>query len=406
MSILSTTLCFPNSAAPTQGVFIERRLRAIHERIPLRIIAPIPWFPLFKPSHKPSARPPDTPHGPRVHHPRMFYLPGAMKQWDARFYASALSHALSELLDETPIGLIDAHFVWPDGVGAWRVATEHRLPFVCTIRGKLVSQLAGRSKRRQIAEMLRAADALIAVSRSLAKLANEVAGRDLNVHVIPNGVDPIVFHRVDQNEEDEQLNASALPEGMELSSHSGKTRIVISVGHLQALKGFHHLIEIWPEVRRRSGEVRLLLVGGEAAEPAYAHALRAQADTVNRNTQGSTPVVSLLGRQPPNVVARLLNAADLFVLASRSEGWCNAIAESLACGCPVVATNVGGNREVIHDPRLGCLVPTDNQTALTETLCEALNRDWDRPSIASIGGRRDWQQVAAECVDVFRTVLS
>ncbi len=406
MSILSTTLCFPHSAAPTQGVFIERRLRAIHERFPLRIIAPISWFPLFKPSHEPSTRPPDAPHGPIVYHPRMFYLPGAMKQWDARFYASTLSHALSALHDETPIRLIDAHFVWPDGVGAWHAATERRLPFVCTIRGKLVSQIASRSKRRQIAEMLRGADALIAVSQSLANLANEVADRDLHVHVIPNGVDPTVFHRLDQKEKDEQLNASTLPEGITLSGHSDKSRTVISVGHLQALKGFHHLIDIWPEVRRRSGDVRLHLVGGEAAEPAYARELRAQADAVNSNTQGSAPVVSLLGRQPPDVVARLLNDADLFVLASRSEGWCNAIAESLACGCPVVATDVGGNREQIHDSRLGRLVPLNDRSALIATLCDTLSSDWDRSYIATVGGRRDWQQVAAKCVDVFRTMLS
>jgi glycosyltransferase involved in cell wall biosynthesis len=100
-----------------------------------------------------------------------------------------------------------------------------------------------------------------------------------------------------------------------------------------------------------------------------------------------------------------LNAADLFVLASRSEGWCNAIVEALACGCPVVATDVGGNREIVTDPALGRLVPFGDRDALAGTVCEALTKEWDRAAIAEVGGRRDWQQVARECVDLFESVL-
>lgn len=101
----------------------------------------------------------------------------------------------------------------------------------------------------------------------------------------------------------------------------------------------------------------------------------------------------------------MLNGADLFVLASRSEGWCNAIVESSACGCPVVATDVGGNREIVNDAGLGRLVPFGDRAALCEAVCGALAAEWDRRRIAEIGGRRDWQQVARECVDVFQSVL-
>ena len=115
--------------------------------------------------------------------------------------------------------------------------------------------------------------------------------------------------------------------------------------------------------------------------------------------------MTLMGRVEPERVATLLNAADLFVLASRSEGWCNAIVEALACGCPVVATDVGGNREIVTGPALGRLVPFGDSDALVEAICAALTQDWDRDRIAEAGGRRDWQQVARECVDVFQSVL-
>lgn len=396
-------MCYPNPASATQGVFVERRLRAICRWMPVHVVAPVPWFPILRPGRfsddagTSSITAPGAGTGvPSVVRPRMFYLPGLMKPYDSAFYAAAFGRALRALRRTDRVGLIDAHFVWPDGVGAWRVARRERLPFVCTIRGKLVSQIADRHKRRMIAEMLRDADALVAVSRSLANLANEVARTDLGVHVIPNGVDREVFHRSDDTA---ARSVRGLPE---------QARCVVSVGHLQALKGFDRLVEIWPEVRRRSGDVRLLLVGSEAGEPEYVARLNSLIDTVNAGA-GLTcggEAVTCLGRQPPEVIASLLNAADLFVLASRSEGWCNAIAEALACGCPVVATDVGGNREIVRESRLGELVPLGRRDALVEAVCGALGRNWDRSHIAQVGGQRDWQQVGRECVDVLESVLA
>jgi glycosyltransferase involved in cell wall biosynthesis len=358
----------------------------------------------------------------------MFYLPGVVKAMDGRFYARAFGRGLAWATQGPRPRLIEAHFVWPDGVGAWQVAREMGVPFFCTIRGKLVSQIVDRAKRRQIREMLLAADGLIAVSRSLAALADEVAGRALGVRVIPNGVDTEMFRRMESARCREgilgtasarntasargtacdaayQANA-ARPSAQARAAcgWSDAARYVVSVGHLQALKGFHRLVEVWPEVRRRAGDVRLVLVGGEAGEPGYLRRLRRLIEAAGLGTTGGGEFVTVTGRVEPQRVATLLNAADLFVLASRSEGWCNAIVEALACGCPVVVTDVGGNREIVRDGCLGRLVPPGDGEALAEAVCGALARDWDRPTIAEAGGRRDWQQVARECVDVFKSV--
>jgi len=389
VSIVSTTLCYPRSDAPILGIFVQRRLREIHRLKPLTVIAPVPWFPGARrpcPVDKKSGPPPAV-------RPRMFYLPGVAKSLDARFFARALDRAIEPLHRRKPVRLIDAHFVWPDGVGAWRVARRRRIPLVCTIRGKLVSRITDQSQRRQITVLLREADGLIAVSRALAGLANDVTGRDLAIRVIPNGIDPTLFGRTGGDTRAWSATARAA------LGWTTAARYVVSVGHLQALKGFHHLLKIWPEVRRRAGDARLVLVGGATGERAYARRIRNQAADLGPKA------VTLVGPVPPDRVAAMFNAADLFVLASRSEGWCNAIAESLACGCPVVATDVGGNREIVTDDALGALVPCGDTAALTDAVCAALDRSWDRDHIAAIGGRRTWQEVAAECVDVMENVL-
>ena len=173
----------------------------------------------------------------------------------------------------------------------------------------------------------------------------------------------------------------------------------MSIGHLQELKGFHRLVSVWPAVRRQIGDARLILVGGSAGEPDYEWRLNRQIVSVKMADH-----IELAGRVPPEKVATMLNAADLFLLASRSEGWCNAIAESLACGCPVVATDVGGNREIINDPALGRLVDTHAGAELETLIVEAFQTTWDRTHIAAKGSERTWQQVAAECVDVLESV--
>jgi glycosyltransferase involved in cell wall biosynthesis len=318
----------------------------------------------------------------------MFYLPGLLKSFDSRFYARALESCLADDLAVRRVRLIDAHFEYPDSVGAWRVARRHGIPFVCTLRGKLVSQSRHWLRRRQIRNMLVAADAIISVSKSLADLAEVVAGRKLKTDIIPNGIDTSIYHhRVD-----------AVAARNELG-WSDQTRYVVSVGHLQELKGFHRLLAVWPEVRRRAGDVRLILVGGSAGEPVYERYLHHRIDELNLRDH-----VELSGRKTAHEIATILNAADLFALASTSEGWCNAIAESLACGCPVVATDVGGNRELMNDWGLGRLAPLDDSTALMEHICWCLSEKWDRAKIAEYGDRRSWQQVARECVDVFRRI--
>jgi teichuronic acid biosynthesis glycosyltransferase TuaC len=418
MSIVSTTMCYPSPAAPTQGIFVWRRLREIHRQMPIRVVAPELWFPFFRGSGGRAPEGTGAPDEPPVWRPRMFYFPGILKRLDGLFFARAFQRGLERATRGEPATLIDAHFEWPDGVGAWRVARRLGVPFICTLRGKLVSQIEYASKRRQIREMLLGADALIAVSRALANLACDVAGRELAVRVIPNGVDGGVFRKFEAGEGRERIlgpaggaargRASGPANGAAcaLNGWCREAKHVISVGHLQALKGFDRLVEVWPEVRRRSGDVRLALVGGGAGEPGYERQLRQQIESTGLGTTGKDRgAVTLAGRLAPEQVAAMLNAADLFVLASQSEGWCNAIVEALACGCPVVATDVGGNGEIVNDPALGRLVASGDRAALAEGICRALEQRWDRGRIAATGGRRDWQQTARECVDVMESVM-
>jgi glycosyltransferase involved in cell wall biosynthesis len=78
----------------------------------------------------------------------------------------------------------------------------------------------------------------------------------------------------------------------------------------------------------------------------------------------------------------------------------------LAIGTPVVATDVGGNREQIHSSDLGILVPDGDAESLTTAIIQAIRHNWDRPLIASVGSRRTWEHVGREVETVFERVVA
>ncbi len=385
VKILSTTICYPTPQNPDPGLFVRKRIEAIARHAEVRVVCPVPYFPGYSPEP-----PEDHTHAtPPVYYPKMHYLPGVLKFLDASFYARAFARCVRAFRSEYPFDVIDAHFVWPDGVGAAIVAWKLGVPAVVTVRGKIVSQTRYRFRRRRIAYMLESIDGRITVSESLARRVQELTKKDLDIHVIPNGVDTGLFHPTDRD-------AARRTLGLDPDA-----RYIVSVGQVREIKGFDRLVEVLPEVRKRAGDVRLLLIGSEIGERNYERRVR---HLIRRN--GLEPFVALLGSQEPAAVAEYLNAADVFALATRSEGWCNAIHESLAVGTPVVTTDVGGNREQVCDDTLGLLVPFGQSHALTAALVDSLKRDWDRSSIAAAGSRRSWDQVAVETLDCFEQVLS
>jgi glycosyltransferase involved in cell wall biosynthesis len=102
-------------------------------------------------------------------------------------------------------------------------------------------------------------------------------------------------------------------------------------------------------------------------------------------------------------VAVWVAAANLVTLPSYMEGCPNVILEALACGRPVVATNVGGIPEILNG-ECGELVPPRDSAALAHALVSVLDRSWDASDL-SARGSRSWETVAAELLEVFESLL-
>jgi glycosyltransferase involved in cell wall biosynthesis len=116
--------------------------------------------------------------------------------------------------------------------------------------------------------------------------------------------------------------------------------------------------------------------------------------------------VHIVGGVGHTTLADWYGAADLFCLATRGEGCPNVVLEALACGVPVVSTDVGAVRHLVTDGVNGFLLPLDRLDQLAEVVAKALGWSWDRQQIAERMGRQGWAQCAEEVIGTYQSVLA
>lgn len=186
--------------------------------------------------------------------------------------------------------------------------------------------------------------------RAAEGLAKELNMEPDEFDVLPNGVDTTRFTpAVDCGDVRRRL-------GLPLDR-----RIILNVGNLKPIKGHDILLEAMGRMNGGAANATLVIVGhdyrnGELQE--WAAARLPHCD------------IRFVGRQ--NDVLPWYQAADLFVLPSQGEGLSNALLEAMACGLPVIATEVGGNGDVVQHGRTGLLIQPDCPQQLADVMTAVL----------------------------------
>ncbi len=399
LKILSLSTCYPNPLEPNLGIFVHRRLDQMSKLAQVRVIAPVPLVDygsirVGKGWSAASTIPGQRQEGSlQVAHPRWWYPPGG-GLLNPYVLALQLRGRIRKIQREYPFDVLDAHFAYPNGIAAGFLAKWTGRPFTMTLRGNEPMHAESAGIRRWTDWALRRAAIVFAVSGRLAEWAVSRGVAEQDVYTVPNGVDTTVFRQNNSAADGEQLRREI---GAEPNA-----RIILSVGYLIERKGHHQLIRAAHQIRERASAA-----GGGAGTPAVHVVIAGEAGREGRfednlrslvTELGVERFVHFLGRQPQQRVAKLMNAADMLVLASTREGWPNVVQESLACGCPVIATDIGGTPDMLPDRRYGYVVPSNAVEHLTPALREALERPWDRKAIAEWGGRRSWHNVASDVV--------
>lgn len=384
MRVLTLASTFPSAAQPARGVFVRERVRRMAERTPLEVVAPVPWFPgnrWVRPER--DAAPAVERQGAlTVHHPRFLCPPRHGKCLDAALYALSIAPYLARLRRRFPFDVLDAHFVYPDGVAAVLLGRWLGCPVMITLRGSIARLRHYRLHRPQLRWALARASRVTAVSASLREIAAGLGRPPDRVRVIPNGVDTARFAPADRAA---ARRALGLPE---------RATVLLTVGGIYEGKGQRLVVEHLPALAARHPDLLYLLVGSGRPGERYVDELVRAAERL-----GVASRLRLAGPRPHDEMPRWLNAADLFVLATVSEGWPNVLLEAQACGVPVVATRVGGVPEVVRDGIDGLLVPPGTPAAWPEAILAALERRWAREELVRHARTRDWDDTALEALE-------
>jgi teichuronic acid biosynthesis glycosyltransferase TuaC len=383
--ILSLSCVFPNPADPGFGLFVRARLNRLAQAAEVKVIAPIARIdfatrPRFGRRGIPFRR---RDGDLEILHPAWTYPPGGFAINPVLLFQRVLPLAW-RLRRRFDFQIIDSHFAFPDGIAAALLSKTLGVPFTITLRGSEVVHAEYRWRRKLMAWSMRKANRVFAVSERLRQFALALGADSDRAKTIPNGVDPVVFYPRDREQSRRQYGIAT------------DAKIVLSAGNLVELKGHHRVARAVAGLRKR-GLAAELLIAGRAGR--YESELRRQITEL-----GLEESVRLLGTLPAEELAGLMSASDVVCLASSREGWPNVVHEAMACGTPVVATNVGAVEEMVGGAEHGLVVPTGDPAPLEQALFDAFQKQWDREAIRAWGHSRTWDRVTAELLSEFRAI--
>jgi glycosyltransferase involved in cell wall biosynthesis len=275
---------------------------------------------------------------------------------------------------------IDAHYFYPDGVAAARVANELGLPLIISARGSdinLIGEIA--FARQRMVSAANRAKALISVSGALAKRMIDIGMPRDRIQVLRNGVDTKLFAPYPRAAARRKL-------GLRENGY-----LVVGVGNCVAEKGFDLLIRAVADLPR----VKLLIVGEGP--------LRDDLASLARSLLPER--VEFRSNMPQDELRYAYAAGDVLGLPSIREGWPNVILEAIACGTPVVASAVGGVPEILAKDAPGRLLGDRSREEWTNALHGVLENPIPPEKVRQYAFQFMWDEVVTRQCALYENVV-
>ena len=304
--------------------------------------------------------------------------------------------------------IIHSHY-WMSGVAAESLSEAwggtpilHMFHTLGEMKNRIARSEAEREGQYRIngeKQVLRRADrVVVATLAELTQLRFLYKANDRKLVVIPPGVDVCHFYPIPADEA--KMYVGLKPED----------RMVLFVGRIEPLKGVDTLIQAmsclqWKEER----PVHLAIIGGDpAASPEEMSAEMARLQKLCDDLAVGQTVV-FLGKRDQDKLPYYYSAAELVVMPSHYESFGMVALEAMACGTPVIASEVGGLAYLVRNGETGFTIPDQEP----ETLCEKISWLLNDHHLHETMSRRAveyaqdyaWEKIAKQIVDVYKSLL-
>lgn len=388
LRVLFISQIFPTPVNPTKGVFSQQLVQGLMDYCDVSVVCPQPWFPrlprwkFLERWHGYSLIPTeyDVDCIP-VLSPKYPFIPKLGDRYHSFLFFLGLVRYAYALRRRFRFDVINAHWLYPDGVAAARLARIMGVPLVLSGLGCDVNMfLFEKHKRGAILRALKQASRVTVVSEELKVHLLGVGIDQEQVTVIRNGVNKQLFYPRDQTE---CVRMLGLPQ---------RYPCVVFVGRLaeEEEKGLRYLIEAFQKLVRVRKLITLYVIGDGPM-------LKPYNDLVHN--QGLQEQIRFVGAKAHQDIPLWIGACDVFCLPSLREGCPNVVLEALSCGRPVVASEVGDIPHLIGKDN-GLLVEPGNSHQLCEALDIALEKKWNQAEICRSVSTLTWNAAASQYFSV------
>jgi len=306
--------------------------------------------------------------------------------------------------------LIHSHY-WMSGIAAIDLANEWKIPFLHMFHtlGLMKNRIARspqeiegeyriQGEKKVISSANRIIAATLAEKSQLEFLYETPSSK---IAVIPPGVDTRHFYPIPKDEAKEVVG---IPE---------KTHTILFVGRIEPLKGIDNLIQAISIIQKR-GELQccphdLVIIGGEPnAKPEEMNAEMARLQDMVETLQIENFVI-FLGKQDQQMLPYYYSAAEVVVMPSHYESFGMVALEAMACGTPVVASQVGGLAFLVRDGETGFVVPGNDVQALANRLVELIKNQELRNKLGNQSTKYaqlySWENISEKIAEVYKQLL-
>jgi glycosyltransferase involved in cell wall biosynthesis len=225
--------------------------------------------------------------------------------------------------------------------------------------------------------MLGVHDAIVVVNGELEDLLKEYGIDTGRIARIPNGIDVSRFEPVCAPGKVQARRSLGLPL---------ERTLVLYTGRLNHVKGVDILLEAWGRTPIRVNGGALLVIVGDGPEKEKLKAMAVANRIVDK--------VVFIGEKQD--ILGFYQACDVFVLPSRTEGLSNSLLEAMSCGLPVIASRVGGAKDMVSAPEGGLLFPPEDSVSLADCLARYLEDPTAREVAGAAGRSRVRTEAALE----------
>jgi len=286
--------------------------------------------------------------------------------------------------------LINCHLVYPVGFVAVEFAKKHDLPLVITPHGSDIRPDSRYRRRKiiwkRIVFSLQNAQLLTAISTPMQEVLAEILNGEDRIAQIPNGVD------IEELTRPAQYNPSfpIRPE----------TLYILYLGGLTRKKGIDILLEAMNIIKTRTSPAVNLVVAGSGP-------LRADLEKFVTDNDLSR-VVRFVGPATGEFKRFLFQNCSFVVMPSRTEGMPLVALEAFACGKTVVAADVRGLKQLVHDGLTGLLVPPEDPQALADAITNLADADWTemQAKAKALAQKYNWPNIAEQYLNAYQRLVN